>query len=136
MSIAVIRQLLEVQLNSIADSAIDTNWEGSTFNPIDGRPYQDVTLMFSKPENPTISTGFHRDKGILQVTLQYPLGTGPAAADARADIILAAFPYGKALTTTKITLVVSGTPFASPGRTDGNRWAIPVKIPFFANVFE
>lgn len=137
MTTAFIRQSLETALMAVTDTTtIDTSFDGSVGSGTDGRPYQDVTIMFSKPDNPTMSPGFHRDKGIFQINLYYPLNFGPGAAQTRADAIIAAFPRGLSFTSAKISLIIDGTPYLSAGRVDGNRWMVPVKIPFFANVFE
>ena len=136
MSVAQIRQFLEPALNAIVIAPAVINWENSKYVPLDGIPYLDVMLMMGKPDNPTIGPGFHRDKGIFQVMLQYPFGPGPAATDAMSDLIIASFPKGRSWSATKITLTIAATPYASPGRVDGNRWALPIRVPFFANVFE
>lgn len=137
MSVALIRQFLEPALVTMVGAQnVVISWENGVLIPIDGVPYLDPTLMMGKPDNPTMPQGFHREKGVWQITLQYPLGGGPALADAMSDLIVVSFPRGRSWSAAKITLTIAGTPYASPGRVDGNRWAIPVKIPFFANVFE
>lgn len=133
-----IRQLLETALNAIVP-AIDTAWENIAYAPVDGRPYQQVNLLFATNQNPSFKSGsttLTRYIGIFQVMLQYPAGTGAKDADARAQLIKSAFPYGQSFTSGAVTVIVSGTPTIAPGRNDGDRWAIPVKVPFFANVFE
>lgn len=137
MSIAQIRQLLEPAVIAITDATIiDTAFENAQFVPTDNKPYQQIWLLMGAPDNPTMPGGFHRDKGVLQISLNYPAGVGGKDAQARVDVILAAFPRGRAFGATKISLIVSPSPYVSPGRIDGNRWAVPVKIPFFASVFE
>lgn len=137
MSVAQIRQLLEPALVTMLGSQnVVVNWENSPYTPIDGIPYIDATLMMGKPDNPSSPAGFHRDKGIWQLMLQYPFGGGPGIVDAMSDLICSTFPRGRSWSAGQITLTISPSPYPSPGRVDGNRWAIPVKVPFFANVFE
>lgn len=130
MSSVIIRQLLEQAIPSLP-----TAWENDEFVPQDGVAYQQINILWAKPENPSYK-GFHRERGYMQITLQYPSGVGSGDANTQAELIRSRFPLGKSFTSGQITVTVSGTPAISPGRNDGDRWAVPVKIPFFANVFE
>lgn len=138
MSVVVIRQLLETALQNI-DANFATAWENVIFTPVNGIPYQQVTLMLATPQNPTFSSpaapDFTREIGYLQVSLQYPQGAGPKDAMAKAQALRGVFFQGKTFTSGTITVIISGTPAIAPGRVDGDRWSIPVKIPFFANVY-
>jgi hypothetical protein len=91
-------------------------------------------MLLAKPENPSF-TGFHREIGFFQVTLYYPINDGVGDAATRAELIRARYFQGKSWTSGQITLTVSGTPEIRPGRADGDRWLIPIRIPFYANVF-
>jgi hypothetical protein len=137
MSLLTLRQLLEQALVAV-DITISTAWENSVFIPINGIPYQVVDLLLADPENPTIGSPvvpqFYREKGIFQVTLKYPINTGPKDAYTKVQALRDAFPYRKAFTSGSMTVIVLRTPTVSPGRIDGDRWSVPVKIPFFANV--
>lgn len=130
----LIRQLLENNLATVTP-AIDTVWENTAYIPVNGTPYQVVNLLFGKNINPTFN-GFTRYIGIFQVTLKYPIGVGSFDIATRSGLIKAAFPYPRTFTSGTITLTVESTPLVAAGRADGDRWAVPVKIPFFANVFE
>ena len=70
----------------------------------------------------------------MQVTLRYPLNTGPAAAAARAEAIRTAFPRGLSLTSGAVKVTVSDTPEILPAYIDGDRYAVPVRIRFFSHV--
>lgn len=130
MSSIIIRQLLEAAI-----PPLPTAWENVSFTPVNGVAYQVVSILWAKPENPSFK-GFHRERGFMQVTLQYPNGIGSGDANTQAELIRSTFPEGKSFTSGQITVTVSGTPSISPGRNDGDRWAVLVKIPFFANIFE
>lgn len=136
MTIAVIRSLLETALKAV-DTTIATAWENITFKPTDGTPYQQVFLLLADPQNPSYGgpSVLTRELGIFQVTLQYPQGAGYKDAYAKADALRTAFPRGKSFTSGSVTVIVSRTPTISPGRVDGDRWSVPVKISFFANTF-
>ena len=138
MSLLTLRQLYETAIKAI-DPTFPTVWENNLYKPLDGVAYQKVDRLLANPENPTFSNpgvgNFLRELGIIQVTLLYPLGTGPSAADTKAQAIRDAFPQGKSFTSGTVTLIIQRTPTVAPGRIDGDRWSIPVKIPFFANIF-
>jgi len=89
--------------------------------------------MLAEPENPSFDK-FHREIGYLQVNLAYPIHAGPKDAYTRAELIRAAFPRGKSFTSGSVTVTVQRTPAVDAGRVDGDRWFVPVKIRFFANV--
>lgn len=134
MSLTLIRAALETQLNAMAP-AIATAWENAEFAvPAPTVPYQRVDLMLATPENPETGAGY-RELGYMQVTLKYPLNGGPGAAAARAAAIRATFPKNLALTSGGVVTTISKTPAVSVGVVDGDRWSVPVKIPFHANFF-
>lgn len=133
MSLVKVRAALETALNAITPT-IDTAWENASYTPVSGTPYQQVNLLAARPENPTFGDGFYRENGYLQISLCYPIGAGPVDADTRAELLRTSFPRAKTLLSGGVTVVVSGTPEISPARIDGDRYVVPVKIPFFANI--
>ena len=136
MTLLALRQVFENALTAV-DSSFPTAWENALFVPVNGIAYQQVDLLLANPQNPTISNpaanNFFRENGIFQVTLMYPLNVGPKDAYTKAQALRAAFPYGKSFASGTMTVIVQRTPTVSPGRVDGDRWSVPVKIPFFAN---
>jgi len=132
MSIVSVRAALETKLNAITP-ALATAWQNDPYTPVPGTPYQQVYLLPAKPENPTMGDAFYREQGILQVTLMYPLQVGPGTAEARADVIRTAFSRGTSMLSGSVTVIVEQTPEISAGRVDGDRWAVPVKIRWFAD---
>ncbi len=132
MSEAAIRAALETRL-SLLTPALSTAWENVTFSPDETLPYQRAHLLRAQPENPTFDT-FKRKLGVLQVTLFYPQQDGPANADARADLLAAWFPRGLAMTSGGYVVTVDGTPYVMPGFQDEDRWAVPVRIPYYSNI--
>lgn len=135
MSSAVIRSLLETAVANMS-SPISIAPENVEFNPAPDVPYMALTLLLATPENPTLEPGFHRENGIFQISLKYPRGGGSGLCQSKAEAVRAVFPRGRSLTSGQITVTVSGTPEIAPGRTDGDRYVVPVKVRFFANVFE
>lgn len=151
MSNALVRKALETRLNAMA-SGLATAWQNASFTPTAGVPYQQVHLIFAPPENPAYGN-YYREVGVFQVSLMYPQGTGPAAADARAQAIrdwfargttIQAFPAGPSMVLDFLTqtyqvdpgidVIIQRTPAIADGFPDGDRWRVPISIPFFASV--
>lgn len=131
MSDVAIRAALEKRLDAMAP-ALATVWENMPYEPVNGTPYQKVDLLRAQPENPTIDS-FVRKHGIMQVSLFYEQMKGPGAAEARADAIVAWFPYRLSLIEAGVTVFIDGTPWVKAGSPDGDRWMVPVLIPYHAN---
>lgn len=132
MSDAAIRVAIEVRLAAMSPP-LDTAYENAPYSPIAGTPYQRIELMRAQPENPTYDT-FKRKLGVMQVTLMYPQSAGPRDAEARADAIGAWFPRGLTLASGGVTVTIDGTAYVMAGFQDGDRWAVPVRVPYFANI--
>ena len=133
MSIAAVRIALEVKLAAMTP-ALATAWENAPYFPIAGTPYQAAYLLPATPDNPTMGDTFYREQGIFQVSLFYPLQTGPAAAAARAELIRTAFKRGTSMTSGTVTVRIARTPDIGQGRVEGDRWHLPIKIQFFAGI--
>lgn len=154
MSSVVIRRALETTLADIS-TGFDTAWENVKFTPTTGTPYQRVNLVLAPPTNPEMGR-FTQERGFLQVALAYPLEGGPNAAQARAETIRATFRRGTSYTAAtadpgtmtldldfaaetyaawngSVTTIISGTPEIAPALFEGDRYVVPVRIPFFAN---
>lgn len=132
MSRAKVRSALESALNGISP-ALATAWENAPFTPANGTPFQAVFLMAADPENIEVGPAY-TERGYLQVNLNYPIGTGPAAAEARAELIRSTFTRGATFTASGVTVHVSQTPSIGPGRTEEDRFFLPVRVPFRATV--
>lgn len=132
MSDVAIRAALEQRLAAQAP-ALSTAYENVDFSPADGVPYQRVNLMRATPENPTFD-GFTRELGILQVTLMYPLGAGPGVAELRAKALKEWFPRRLNISSGGIVVVIDGAAYVMAGFRDEDRWAVPVRIPYFSNI--
>ncbi len=134
MSIANIRDALEIKLNTIAP-VLATVWQNVGYTPITGTPYQAAYVMPASPSNPTIGDDHYREHGVFQVSLFYPLLVGSGTAEARAELIRTAFKRGVSMTSGGVTVRISKTPEVGQGRVDGDRWHIPVKISWFAEIY-
>ena len=132
MSIINVRAALQSKLNGMSPS-LDTAWENFKYDPVDDVPYQ-VAYVIRSVENPTMGDDFHRLMGIFQINLYYPLKEGTATAEARAELIKTTFKRGTSMTSGGITTRIDRTPEIPQGRADGDRWMIPVKIRWYADI--
>ncbi|MFZ5669126.1 MAG: phage tail terminator-like protein [Pseudomonadota bacterium] len=133
MSIVAIRAALETQLAAINPS-IATAWENDEFTPPAlSVPYQAVNLLPAQPGNDESGQAYTQ-QGILLVSLRYPVKAGSADAAARAELIQTAFARGTSFVTGNINIIIDRTPEIAPGRVDEDRFVLPVRIRFFAQV--
>lgn len=133
MSLAAVRQALETQLATITP-ALATAFENVSYTPVAGVPYQQVTLLPAQPANIEMGAGY-TEQGIFQVNLFYPINGGPKDAQARAEAIRAAFPIGASFVAGGITTNIIATPEIGPARPDADRFMIPVKVRFQAQIY-
>lgn len=133
MSQQLIRRALEKRLAAMTPS-MSTAWENAQFTPVSGTPYQRVNLMPNTPDNSTQGDKLYFERGIFQVTLCFPIGTGPASAEARSDALRAHFKRGTTLVETPIQVIVIETPKASPSMVDGDRYCVPIAIPYQSQI--
>lgn len=132
MSLAAIRTALETALATVSP-ALATQWENTPYTPVVGTPYQAVYLLTATPDNREIGPGY-TEQGFLQVSLFYPLGTGAAAAVARAALIRAKFPFSATFASGGVTVIIKGTPEISPARIEDDRYLLPVRVRFEAHI--
>lgn len=134
MSAKAIRAALEAYLNTMTP-AVSIAAENMNFTPVSGTPFQRINLLRANPENPTIGATHYRELGVFQVSLHYPMNAGPSPAETRAELVRAHFKRGTTLTNSGITVTIDGTPTIASGFVDGDRWVVPVSIPYWANIF-
>lgn len=133
MSAVSIRAALEAALAAMTP-AIDTAWEnGEGYEPTKDTPYQRVNILFARPDNPEVGRSYMQ-RGFMQVTLMYPPEKGPSTAGARAELLRSTFYRTRALVSGSVTVTIEFTPEIMPGFRDGDRYAVPVRVPFFADI--
>jgi hypothetical protein len=131
MSRAQVRDAMELALSAITP-ALATSWENRAFTvPAPTVAYQRATLLFAEPDNPEIGGGY-LERGFMQVDHCYPLLAGPGDAEARAELTRAAFARGSSFVNGGITALITRTPEIAPGRTEPDRYVVPVKVRFEA----
>ena len=132
MSIQSVRIALETALNAMTP-ALASTWQNMPYTPVTGTPYQKVFILTAEPGN-TEYGAHYQERGIFQVTLMYPLMTGSAAAEARGELLRTTFARGNSFVSGSVTVTIERTPHIGQGMVDEDRWAVPVKMRFFANI--
>jgi hypothetical protein len=132
MSAVSIRAALETALNSMSP-ALATAWENIAYTPTPGTAYQRVNLLMARPENAETGPRY-LERGFMQVTLSYPLNTGPAAAATRAELIRSTFYRTATFTSGGVTVSIDQTPEVAPAMIEGDRYEVPVRVYFFAPI--
>ena len=132
MSIVAVRLALQAKLNGM--TALATAWENVPYTPIVGTPYQAAYVLLAISDNPTFGDDYYQEQGIFQISLFYPIQVGTSVVEARAQLIRTTFKRGTSMVSGTVTVRINKTPEISPGRVDGDRWHIPVKISFFAGI--
>lgn len=135
MSNLAIRRAMETRLASIEPS-IATAWENDDFEPVEGVPYQEAYMLYARPENPTMGDGFYRQRGYMQVTLRYPLNTGPYDAGLRGEMIREAFKRGLSVQADGVETKIDETPEVPGGAVIDGRYVIVMRIRFYADLFK
>jgi hypothetical protein len=135
VSIAAIRTALGNALSGMSP-ALATEWPNIVYVPVVGTPYQTFNVMFATPDDNEIGAGATRfvEQGYLAIGLRYPAGSGPDAADARAQLIRNTFTRGATFVSGGVTVMITHVPRILPGRNDEDRYVVPVQIPFQAQV--
>lgn len=115
-----------------------TAWEGVAFKPLAGVPMQRINLIWSKPQNPSYgdtTSVLTRESGFMQVSLYYPLGIGTRDVLTRAQLIKSTFPRGASFSSNGITVNIDGTAEIMGGVPIEEHYIVPVRIPFWADVY-
>jgi hypothetical protein len=133
MPIPTIRKALEIRLAAVAP-AIQTAFENAAFTPVAGTPFQRVNLLPNTPDNSIQGVTTYFERGLFQVKLCYPIGTGPTAAETQAQLIRAHFKRGTSLLNSGVTVIITDTPRVSTGMIEGDRFCIPVSVPWQAQI--
>lgn len=89
-----IRAALETRLATVAGLPVARAWENVHFvPPAPDAPWVAATVGYGRSRAMTTGPApTYRHEGLFFIDLHWPLGNGPALADAAADAIIAAFP--------------------------------------------
>lgn len=128
-----IRRALESRLATMSP-ALSTAYENVSFTPVNGTPYQVVTLLPATPETEVLGCTRHREIGIFQVQLHYPVGNGSATAQARAEAVRAHFLRGGIYSFSGTNVLISSTPRKAPAFVDADRYVVTISIPYESEI--
>lgn len=131
MSDVLIQAALEARLATLSP-ALSTAYENGTFTPTPGTAYQRVNFLPNTPDDPTMGRKLTQFRGLFQVTVCYPLGAGRGAAQAKAEAIRSHFAPCQTLTSGAVNVQINDTTRIAAGYPDGDRYCIPVTVPWFA----
>ena len=135
MSELAITGALEAELVGMTPG-FETASENKKYDPVDNVPYQQVDFLFASPQSFGFEDQHTRETGYMQVRLKYPREGGAGPALARAVAIKAHFRRGLPLTLNGVTTVIDRAPHIGQGSYDGDRYVIPVRITFYANILK
>ncbi|HEX5539899.1 MAG TPA: DUF4128 domain-containing protein [Methylophilaceae bacterium] len=134
MSDTLTRKAFEKRL-ALMSPPLATAYENVKYVPVNGTPYQKVNLLPGQPENPTLGDDYYREIGVFQITLRYPIETGPAAAEERAEAVIQHFKRSTSMTESGQTVQVIRTPAKAPAFIDVDRYCIPISIYYRTEIF-
>ena len=127
MTLFLIQAVLEQRLATLTP-AMATAYENATFTPVTGTPYQRINMLVNRPVDHAVTMDVTEQRGIFQVSLFYPQGTGRGFAQARAELIKALFKPPLTLTNGGVKVEINKTVHIGGGMPDGDRWMVPVSI--------
>lgn len=129
-----IKKALERRLQAITPT-VPTGFEGVNFDPPVNAMYQRCQFMIGKPQDPTLTIGFSRERLQMQVFICDVKGTGTGAALARAELIRNTFAKGLSLIESGTRIYVLETPHIGSAMVVGDRIIVPVMIDAIGEVF-
>ena len=135
MSIPYIRNALETALASLEPEIDIVHENGLRYEPQPDVAYCEVYLLVAEPANPTIGEAFYIERGILQVTLQYPPLVGTLDCALRAESIRSLFKRGATFADNGVTVQIDRTPEIEAGEQVDGRWRQLVRIRWHADIF-
>ena len=133
MSIPLIRKAFEDALAAMP-GALPFARQNKSYKSVIGIPYAQFHLKPGRPDGSIIGDGFKRETGFIQINLNYPDGTGTAAAEAMADAICRRFKRGTTFDV-GFRVLVDAHPYIGPEINDTGWLRLPVRVPYIADVF-
>jgi hypothetical protein len=112
-----------------------TAYQNTSYQVVQGMPYQLIFMTTFKPDEPTQGGGFYREHGVFQVTLVYPVGIGVGAAMARAELIRSFFKKGTTLVNAGVKVIISDTPEFGYLQGSSDDIQLPVKIWYRSDIY-
>ena len=135
MSTTLITHLLETKLAAIASSlGLEIAMENIPFKPKDSRAvYLRSHILPAKTLGIDIAGALQVFRGVFQVDVVAPAGSGKTKAGEVADSILKAFPAGLELTSGEFTAYIESVPYRMRPLPSDTRYLIAVNIDYRAD---
>ena len=133
MSLQNIKKAFEKKLAALQPT-IQTSYEGVTFNPTSGVPYQRTQLVPRRTDNPSVGDDHYRDNGEFQIFLAYPTNKGTGEILTRAELVRDFFKRGTTLIEGDTTVLITKTPQIAGTSILGDRLVVPVIITYISDV--
>lgn len=132
----LIRAAIEVRLATWAalqTPALPIAWEGWAFSP--NGTYLRVDMNTAEPDDPALGQGLQRHRGVYQVSVFVPTGSGPVTAESKAADIAALFARGTVMNQGSTKVEIYRTPQVGRLMPDGPYSFVPVTIWYRADIF-
>jgi uncharacterized membrane protein len=134
MAIIQVKRAAERHLSTLSP-AVDTAYEGVSFNAPSNTMYQRVQFSIRPPEDPVLGTGFHRELLTMQVFIAGLTNKGTAEVISRAELIRNHFKKGTVFTEGGVHIHVLRTPQIQGTTIASDRIICPVLIELVAEVY-
>lgn len=131
MSQKTIRAILEGRLSTWAAArspALPVAWENVPYAPTQGATYLRAYVLPADTIDETLAGGHRAYRGVFQVSIVCPIGTGPGVAAGIADELNTQFPVNGRYTSGAITVQVITPASAAPALQDESTFIVPVSI--------
>lgn len=133
MSDALVRAAFETRLAAWAAAqspTIPVVYQNQTYTPVAGSRYIRAWLLPAPTQCQTFN-GEHRvRRGVFQVDLNMPIGTGPAAANALAASLDAAFPLTAPMTQGAVKVFLLSPMSQGPSLDGSTHYTVPVSCEY------
>lgn len=110
---------------------LPTQWENAPFTPTAGAAYLIETILPAQTVPYTVNGQTEVNEGIYQVTVMAPKGATKGAGLSIVKQVADHFPVGLELSSGGQSVKVQSVS-QHRGMADGDRWAIPISIRWFA----
>lgn len=114
------------------NAAMDTVWENTHYEPIVGKPHQEIDLLPAGSMQPAKGAdGVSYESGIYQISLWYPRDEGAGPALSRAQLLRSYFKRNTLLSYSGTTVNVEQVPSIGPPRKNADWYGRVVSVPYF-----
>lgn len=128
-----IQSALNKHLADWASVPENVAYENTVITPPDSTLYLELEFNPDEPVYPTQGSSQSREAGVWTITVAGLPGSGWGSVFATVDDIVSRFDRGTILTYESVTVKVQSS-YPTPGRVEGSRYKVPVKIHYFGYV--